>query len=53
MFDGNCRKDKLAEMILESLGEYKLPDADAEKIANIGRMLKSFKWDEMEELLKE
>ncbi len=40
------------EMILESLGEYKLPDADAEKIANIGRMLKSFKWDEMEELLK-
>lgn len=41
------------EMILAGLEEYKLPDPDAEKIGKIGRMLKSFEWDEMEELIKE
>jgi hypothetical protein len=40
------------EMILESLSEYKLPDADAEKIDKLGRMLKRFQWDEMESVLQ-
>ena len=41
------------EMILAGLEEYKLPDADAEKIGKIGRMLKSFQWDELEKIIKE
>jgi len=38
------------EMIINQLNKYKLPDADAEKIAELTRMLKSFDWDGMEAL---
>ena len=40
------------EMILEQLNEYRLPDADAVKIAKLSKMLKSFDWDGMEDLIK-
>ncbi len=40
------------EMILEQLKDYKLPKEEADRVFNLGRMLKSFQWDEMEELMK-
>ena len=39
------------EMILEQLSEYKLPEEDAGKMDSIRKMLKSFDWDGMEELI--
>lgn len=39
------------EMILAQLGEYALPEEDAEKIKELGRMLKVFDWDSMEALI--
>ncbi len=40
------------EMILEQLGEFRLPDKDAEKIKELAKMLKSFDWDGMEALIQ-
>lgn len=39
------------EMIIEQLGEYKLPAEDKEKVDKLASKLKSFDWDGMEELL--
>ncbi len=39
------------EMVLEQLGEYSLPPVDGERIEKLTMMLKTFKWEEMEELI--
>ncbi len=39
------------EMILESLKEYSLPSEDEKKIKELGRLLKLFDWDKMEEVV--
>ncbi len=39
------------EMILDQLKEYKLPEEDAARMAELGKLLKAFKWDEMEEMI--
>ncbi|MBR5761053.1 MAG: response regulator, partial [Lachnospiraceae bacterium] len=39
------------EMILASLHEYKLPDEDEIKMAELEKMLKTFDWDGMEQLM--
>ena len=39
------------EMILEQLKEYRLPKEDAEKIAELEKLLKKFDWDAMEKLI--
>ncbi len=39
------------EMILNQLKEYKLPDEDAAKMKELEKLLKSFEWDKMEELI--
>ncbi|MBO4678950.1 MAG: response regulator, partial [Lachnospiraceae bacterium] len=39
------------EMILEGLKAYKLPQEDADKMAELNRLLKQFDWDEMEKLM--
>ncbi len=39
------------EMILEQLGEYRLPREDAERIKELSKMLKVFDWDGMEALI--
>ena len=39
------------EMILEQLGEYKLPEEDALKMKELSKMLKMFDWDGMEALI--
>jgi CheY-like chemotaxis protein len=39
------------EMILDGLKSYKLPKEDAEKMAELGRLLKAFDWDAMEQLM--
>ena len=39
------------EMILASLHEYKLPDEDENKMAELEKMLKTFDWDGMEQLM--
>ena len=41
------------ELILDQLKEYKLPDEDAAKMYELGKMLKSFDWDGMEALIGE
>ena len=41
------------EMIIAQLNEYKLPDEDSGKIAKLEKMLKTFDWDGMEELIGE
>jgi hypothetical protein len=38
-------------MILNQLKEYKLPDEDAAKMKELEKLLKSFEWDKMEELI--
>ena len=38
------------EMILEQLSQYRLPEEDAKKMKELGKMLKSFEWDKMEEM---
>ncbi len=40
------------EMILSELSEYKLPEDDAKKMAEMAKLLKKFDWDAMEALLK-
>ena len=40
------------EMILEQLGEYRLPSEDKERIDEISRMLKLLDWDGMEKLME-
>jgi signal transduction histidine kinase/CheY-like chemotaxis protein/HPt (histidine-containing phosphotransfer) domain-containing protein len=40
------------ELILKQLKEYKLPKEESEKFAELGRMLKAFDWEGMEELIK-
>ncbi len=42
-----------AEMILDELKEYRLPDADREKIEKLTRHLKNVEWDKMAEVIKE
>ena len=39
------------EMILEGLKAYKLPKEDAEKMAELNRLLKQFDWDAMEKIM--
>ncbi len=39
------------EMIVGQLKEYRLPEGDAERIAELERMLRTFDWDGMEELI--
>ena len=39
------------EMIIKNLKEYKLPADDKEKVGKLEKLLKSFDWDEMENLL--
>ena len=39
------------EMIIKNLKEYKLPADDKEKVGMLEKLLKSFDWDEMENLL--
>ncbi|MBQ9383839.1 MAG: response regulator [Ruminiclostridium sp.] len=39
------------EMIISQLNEYRLPDGDREKIAKLEKMLRTFDWDGMEELI--
>ncbi len=41
------------EMIVGQLKEYKLPEADAERIDRLVKMMKVFDWDGMEKLVKE
>ena len=41
------------EMILDQLNEYKLPEEDAKRTAALGKLLKAFDWDKMEELINE
>jgi signal transduction histidine kinase/CheY-like chemotaxis protein/HPt (histidine-containing phosphotransfer) domain-containing protein/streptogramin lyase len=41
------------EMTLEQLKEYRLPAEDKERLAKIGKLLKTFSWDEMEKNLGE
>lgn len=41
----------LVEMITEQLKEYRLPDEDAAKIAELEKLLKTFDWDGMEKLI--
>ncbi|MCR4989309.1 MAG: response regulator [Lachnospiraceae bacterium] len=41
------------EMIIGQLNEYKLPEEDAKMMSEIGKLLKKFDWDAMEELIKE
>ncbi len=40
------------EMILEQLGEYRLPPEDDQKIKELGKMLRILDWDGMEALIK-
>ena len=40
------------EMILNDLKAFKLPEADAEIMKKLGTLLKTFDWDQMEELIK-
>lgn len=39
------------ELILNGLKEYRLPKDDSEKISKLGKMLKVFDWEGMEELI--
>ena len=48
---GFMRKQRVKEMILDSLKEYALPKEDDERIKEVQRMLKSFDWDGMEALI--
>ena len=41
------------ELVLEGIGEYRLPDEDKKVITEIEKALKTFNWDKMEEILKE
>ncbi len=41
------------EMIVNQLKEYKLPEADAERIDRLVKMMKVFDWDGMEKMAKE
>jgi len=41
------------EMILEQVGEYKLPDEDAKLMKEIEKKLKAFDWEGMEELVSD
>lgn len=41
------------EMILEQIGEYKLPEKDEKQVAELTKLLKQFDWDKMEEIVKE
>ncbi|MCR4807149.1 MAG: response regulator [Lachnospiraceae bacterium] len=41
------------EMIINQVGEYKLPEEDEKMMSKIGKLLKAFKWDELEELIKD
>ena len=40
-----------AEMILNDLNGYRLPEEDTAKVKELTRLLKLFSWDKMEELL--
>ncbi|MBR1440537.1 MAG: response regulator [Lachnospiraceae bacterium] len=40
------------EMILDQLKEYKLPEADTKIMKELAKLLKTFDWDQMEELIK-
>ena len=39
------------EMILASVGEYRLPEDEEEKFKDLNKYLKLFDWDKMEEIL--
>ena len=39
------------EMIIGQLKEYKLPEEDAAKIAELEKMLRAFEWDDMEKFI--
>ena len=39
------------EMILDQLGGYRLPDKDREIMSKLSKLLKTFDWDKMEELI--
>ncbi|MCR4604978.1 MAG: response regulator [Eubacterium sp.] len=41
------------EMIVEQVGEYRLPEADAKRFAEIGKNLKLFEWETIEKILEE
>ncbi|MBO4762460.1 MAG: response regulator [Lachnospiraceae bacterium] len=41
-----------AEMIIDSLKEYRLPDGDAERMHSIEKSMKQLDWDEMIELIR-
>ncbi len=41
------------EMIVSQLDDYRLPDKDAERIAELVKMLKVFDWDGMEKIISE
>ena len=41
-----------AEMIIDSLREYRLPDEDAERMHDIEKKMKRLEWDEMIELIR-
>ena len=41
------------EMILDSLKEYALPDEEEKRITELEKMLRSFDWEEMENLMAE
>ena len=40
-----------AEMVINEVMSYKLPDADAAKFKDLQKYLKLFNWDKMEEIL--
>ena len=41
------------EMILDQLGQYRLPDKDKEIMSQLSKLLKTFDWDKMEELINQ
>ena len=41
------------EMILDQLGQYRLPDKDKEIMNQLSKLLKTFDWDKMEELINQ
>ncbi|MCR5650083.1 MAG: response regulator [Lachnospiraceae bacterium] len=41
------------EMILEQLGEYRLSAEDEKRVERLSVLLKTFKWEEMEEIIKD
>ena len=42
-----------AEMVLEELSQYRLPEADREKVTELKRLLKHLEWDSFTELLQQ